>query len=213
MFTDQRLDRRFLAINIGSGYRAHPLDNSATDRFYSLRDPDVFKKLSQQDYNSYSITKDGDLVDIAGKYGTVMQEGSRGWRFTLPANEKVLSTARTFDNNVYFVSFEPQINSTDPCQAGLSQNRLYRVSVVNGDPAEDLLPNVTNGPDVDAARVTRLEQGGIAPQPVFLFPGAPDNCQGDDCTPPPLACVGVECFDPEFPNNPVRTLWTQDAVE
>ena len=213
MFKDARLDRRFLAINIGSGYRAHPLDNSATDRFYSLRDPDVFKKLTQAQYNAYSITKDGDLTEVSGTYGTVLQEGSRGWRFTLPASEKVLSPARTFDNAVYFVSFEPQIDSSDPCRAGLSQNRLYRVSVVNGDPVEDLLPTVTNGPEVDAARVTRLEQGGIAPQPVFLFPGGPENCTGEDCSPPPLACVGVECFDPEFPNNPVRTLWTQDAVE
>ena len=25
--------------------------------------------------------------------------------------------------------------------------------------------------------------------------------------------VGVECFDPGFDNNPVRTLWTQDGVD
>ena len=28
-----------------------------------------------------------------------------------------------------------------------------------------------------------------------------------------VACVGVECFDPGFANDPVRTLWTQDGIE
>ena len=36
--------------------------------------------------------------------------------------------------------------------------------------------------------------------------------KGQGCNEPPLACVGVECFDPGFANNPVRTLWTQDGI-
>ncbi|MEM8817226.1 MAG: PilC/PilY family type IV pilus protein, partial [Pseudomonadota bacterium] len=214
MFKDSRQERRFLAINVGSGYRAHPLDNSAADRFYSLRDANVFNKLSQDEYNTYPVVKESDLIDVAGTVGAVVPAGGDGWMFTLPPYEKVLSAARTFDNQVYFVTFEPRVNADDPCQAGLSQNRLYRVNVVNGDPIVDFGENATPSPEeADAARVMRLEQGGIAPQPVFLFPGAPENCTGDACTPPPLACVGVECFDPDFPNNPVRTLWTQDGVE
>jgi type IV pilus assembly protein PilY1 len=68
---------------------------------------------------------------------------------------------------------------------------------------------------IDAERVTELEQGGIAPKPTFLFPSPADpaNCEGEECAPPPIGCVGVECFDPGFPNNPVRTLWTQDGVD
>ena len=67
--------------------------------------------------------------------------------------------------------------------------------------------------DSDAARVTALQQGGIAPTPAFLFPSGDSSCTGSDCAPPPLGCVGVECFDPGFANNPVRTLWTQDGIE
>ena len=214
MFKDPRQERRFLAINIGSGYRAHPLDNSAADRFYSLRDANVFRQLSQDDYDNYPVVTESDLIDVAGTVGTVIPPGGDGWMFTLPSTEKVLSPARTFDNEVFFVSFEPRVNSEDPCQAGLSQNRLYRVNVVNGDPIAVFGENeVPTAEEADDARVTRLEQGGIAPQPVFLFPGAPDTCTGDECSPPPLACVGVECFDPDFANNPVRTLWTQDGVD
>jgi type IV pilus assembly protein PilY1 len=215
MFTDKRQDRRYLAINIGSGYRAHPLDNSAADRFYSVRDPNVFSPLSQAQYNSYTIIKDADLIDVSGQVDTIIPANAHGWKFVLPANEKILSTSRTFNDAVYFVSFEPQVDSVDPCQAGLSVNRLYRVQVANGDPvvaAGEKMP--TAGAEADAARVTRLEQGGIAPQPVFLFPSPwVDDCEGEECAPPPVACVGVECFDPDFPNRPVRTLWTQDGVD
>ncbi len=215
MFKDSRHDRRYLAINIGSGYRAHPLDNSATDRFYSLRDPNLFTPLTQTQYNNYPIITDSDLIDVAGQLDTVIPADGDGWMMTLPANEKVLSDAQTFDNSVYFVSFEPQVNSADPCQAGLSLNRLYRMDIVNGDPIVDTSTGVPLDPaDADDARVTNLEQGGIAPRPTFFFPSPNDpNCTGEDCMPPPIGCVGVECFDPGFPNFPVRTLWTQDGID
>jgi len=116
---------------------------------------------------------------------------------------------------VYFVTFEPQSSSKDPCKAGLSVNRVYRMNVANGDPSFG--PDVTVDSDpaeIDAARIYELEQVGIAPVPVFLFPSAWDpDCVGDECKPPPLFCVGVECGDPNFNNRPVRTLWTQDGIE
>lgn len=214
MFMDADHDRRYLAVSIGSGYRAHPLDKSASDRFYSLRDPDVFTKLSQTEYDSYPIIYDSSLVDVTGQVGVTLMPNDRGWKFVLPSGEKILSESRTFDDSVYFVSFEPQVASSDPCMAGQSINRLYRVSVVNGDPVVDLDTLDPYDPDAaDDARVTELEQGGIAPKPTFLFPSPTDpNCQGEECSPPPIGCVGVECFDPGFPNNPVRTLWTQDGI-
>ena len=215
IFNDDRQDRRYLAISIGSGYRAHPLDNSATDRFYSIRDKDIFNSLTQAQYNTYSIIEDSDLLEVSGEYDTVIPAGGAGWKLTLPPNEKVLSDSRTFDDNVYFVTMEPAVDSEDPCQAGLSVNRLYRVRVDNGDPVIDYGEPVPTDPvAIDDARVTKLEQGGIAPVPVFLFPSPADpNCTGEACMPEPIGCVGVECFDPDFENRPVRTLWVQDGVE
>ncbi len=215
MFTDRRQNRLYLALNIGSGYRAHPLDNSTADRFYSIRDPDVFGALQQSQYYSYSIVEDSDLVDVAGKTGTIIPANGRGWKMTLPGTEKVLSTSLTFEDAVYFVTFEPKVDSADPCQAGLSLNRLYKVNIANGDPVIDYGdPVPADGQEADDARITQLEQGGIAPQPVLLFPSPWDpNCTGKECAPRPVACVGVECFDAEFTNRPVRTLWTQDGIE
>ena len=221
MFTDQRLNRRFLSINIGSGYRAHPLDNSASDNFYSLRDANVFNQLTQAQYNSYPIVKDSDLIDVRGKYDTVIPADGDGWKMSLPPTQKVLSDSRTFDDSVFFVTLEPEVNSADPCQAGLTTNRLYRMNVSNGDPiwnTESPAPGADGSggdpEEIDAARVTDLEQSGIAPVPVFLFPSHWDkDCVGAECKTKPIACVGVECFDPDFSNNPVRTLWTQDGIE
>ncbi len=215
MFVDKRQDRRYLAINIGSGYRAHPLDNSAEDRFYSIRDPYLFTALTQAQYDSYPIIEDDDLMEVSGTFGTVIPEGVDGWRFTLPPNEKVLSDSQTFDNSVYFVTMEPTVDSADPCQAGLSVNRLYRLDIVNGDPVVEQSLGVTlTSEEADEARVTKLEQGGIAPKPTFFFPSPTDpNCTGDECSPAPVGCVGVECFDPGYENFPVRTLWTQDGIE
>ena len=216
MFVDQRQNRRYLAISLGSGYRAHPLDKSTNDRFYSMRDPDIFNKLSQTYYDNYPVIKDADLVEVQGDYGTVITAGDRGWKLTIPAVEKVLASSRTFNDTIYFVSFEPEFASADPCTAGQSVNRLYAVNVENGDAVVALeAPVPETADEADAARVTELQQGGIAPVPIFLFPSDwGQTCEGGACPrPEPVGCVGVECFDPDFPNLPVRTLWVQDGVE
>ena len=213
IFNDNIQNRRFLSINIGSGYRAHPLETTNADRFYSIRDEDVFNKLSQSDYNSYLKVTESDLVEVSGTVGAVISASDRGWMLTLPANQMVLATSTTFDNEVFFVAFSPDAAGAASCSAGRGRNFLYRVSVTNGDPIADL-DNVVAGTE-DSLRVKDLAQGGIAPSPRFLFP-SPDGgvcTTGTDCSPPPLGCIGVECFDPGFENNPVRTLWTQDGIE
>jgi type IV pilus assembly protein PilY1 len=212
LFTDAVQQRRFIAINIGSGYRAHPLDLGAADRFYSLRDPDVFNRLDQAAFDSYPVITDADLVEVSGDKGAVVTSSDRGWKFTLPASQKILADSLTFDDEVLFVAFSPEANAQELCAAGRGTNFLYRVSITNGDP---IVPNLESlsPADADDARRQTLEQGGIAPSPTILFPSPDPSCTGDACSPPPIGCVGVECFDPGFENNPVRTLWTQDGIE
>jgi len=216
MFADNSQGRRYLSVSLGSGYRAHPLDKTTNDRFYSLRDPDIFNQLSQSHYDGYDVIEDADLVDVQGDYGTVITASDRGWKLTIPAAEKVLSASRTFNDTIYFVTFEPSVVTEDPCTSGQSVNRLYAVNVENGDAVVALeSPVPETSEEADAARVTELQQGGIAPVPIFLFPSDwGQTCEGGSCPrPEPVGCVGVECFDPEFTNLPVRTLWVQDGVE
>jgi type IV pilus assembly protein PilY1 len=212
VFTENAQGRRYIAISIGSGYRSHPLDTTNADRFYSIRDPNVFNKLSQADYNTYSIVTEGDLVEVSGSVGVSIAETDAGWKFTLPADQMVLADSTTFNDEVFFVAFSPDTAAASTCGAGRGKNFLYRVSVKNGDPIADLSA-ILPGQE-DDARVTTLAQGGIAPAPRFLFPSSDDPaCTGADCAPPPIYCVGAECGDPGFQNVPVRTLWTQDGVE
>jgi type IV pilus assembly protein PilY1 len=212
LVTDDMQQRRYVAISVGSGYRAHPFDLTASDRFYSIRDPDVFNQLSQSDYDTYTIIKEGDLVEVSGKTQTVITAKDSGWKFTLPSNEKVLADSLTFDDQIFFVAFTPDTNAAATCASGKGTNFLYRMNVVNGDP---VVPNIDtlNPLFADSERRETLQQGGIAPSPTILFPSPDDNCTGEDCNQPPLGCVGVECFDPGFDPFPVRTLWTQDGIE
>jgi type IV pilus assembly protein PilY1 len=212
LITDKEQQRRFIAISIGSGYRAHPFDLTASDRFYSIRDGDVFNQLSQSAYDSYPIATDANLVEVSGQTLTVITANDRGWMFTLPFNQKVLADSLTFDDEIFFVAFSPDSTAAEKCAAGRGTNFLYRVQVVNGDP---VVPNIeTLSPTLsDDARRQTLQQGGIAPSPNILFPSPEPGCIGDACSPPPLGCVGVECFNPGFANFPVRTLWTQDGIE
>ena len=211
LFNDNIQDRRFIAISIGTGYRAHPLDNTNSDRFYSIRDKAVFNSLTQDQYDNLTPIKDADLVEVSGQVGAVIGQDQVGWKLTLPDDQKILSTSATFNNEIFFVAFSPAIAEAENCEAGIGRNFLYRVAVANGDPIADL-DNVVPGTE-DQLRVQELAQGGIAPSPSFLFPSPEEDCIGQACMPPPIGCVGVECFSPGFENVPVRTLWTQDGIE
>jgi len=212
IFTDRAQNRRFISLAIGSGYRAHPLDNGASDRFFSVRDPDVFNRLTQTAYDNYTVITDADLVEVSGSVRTIIDPAKKGWKFTMPANQKVLAGSVTFDDEIFFVGFSPEANLADVCQPSSGKNFLYRVSVENGDPVVNNLDTL-DPLDADDERMTQLAQGGIAPTPAFLFPAPDPNCTGSACSPPPIYCVGVECGNPGFDNNPVRTLWTQDGIE
>jgi len=213
LFNDPVENRRFLSVSVGTGYRAHPLNVDTADRFYSMRDSDVFNKLTQAEYAGYVVAKDADFVEVSGTTGAVVQSPFRGWKFTLPPDQKILAESATFDGRIFFVSFAPDVIAAANCQVQIGSNFLYQVSVVNGDPLVNNLDSLADSM-ADAARVTTLQQGGIAPAPRFLFPSPDDpNCTTIDCSAPPIGCVGVECFDPGFGNFPVRTLWTQDGIE
>jgi type IV pilus assembly protein PilY1 len=212
LFLDTAQNRRFLSINVGTGYRAHPLDTSAADVFYSYRDPAVFNRLSQDFYDTYDIATNEDFVEVSGSTQAVVTASDQGWKLTLPDNEMVLSNSSIFDGQVFFVAFSPDTVAASDCTVTVGRNVLYRMSILNGDPIVENIFEVSDE-EANSERVTELRQGGIAPAPQFLFPSPEKDCEGAACSPPPVGCVGVECFDPGFRNRPVRTLWTQDGIE
>ncbi|MGH8495815.1 MAG: pilus assembly protein [Gammaproteobacteria bacterium] len=205
----------YLNVAIGSGYRAHPLNTDTQDRFYSLRDPTVFPKLTQAQFDAQTPITHTDLDDVTTTLTPTIPPDSRGWWIDLAAGEKVLAEARTFSNQIFFTTLTPVgQDPTNPCLPA-AQNRLYVVDVLDGSPVTNL-----DGQGADDAltlsdRGRDLNQGGIAPEVVFLFPEYdPTACPpGETCEPPPPEClVGVEKCEPDFTNAPVRTFWTQDGA-
>jgi len=208
----------FIHIGIGSGHRAHPNSLVTQDHFYALRDYDVFSTRTQADYNTATPMIDADLVDITDDINAVVPIGSPGWRFELRDSgwrgEKVLAEARTFNNQIFFTTFRPGGSaSANDCQPVLGTNRLYVMDIFNGAPVNNLDETGDDDALTESDRYREF-QGTIASEVVFLFPSPddPDDCVGNECTPPPLACVGLFCFPPGFENNPVMTFWSEESA-
>ena len=194
----------YLAVNIGSGYRAHPMWTAIDDEFYSIRDFNVFNAVESADYGP-PVTR-ADLLDITNDTDPVLLPTDAGWRLGMvqDSGEKVLAESFTFNNQVFFTSFSPN-NTGAACIAGPGTNRLYRVSVRDGSPVINLDESTDETDLTEEDRYVQLDQGGIAPEPIFVFP---EDLKGE-----PVACVGVECFDPGFDGNAIRTYWFQDETQ
>src|SRR5690606_307776 len=112
-----------LSVNIGSGWRGHPLNTDALDRFYSLRT----SNLTDPSGGEGTLTE-SDLLDVTSNLsptaaplrtldlsGDDPNDGSDdlvkgGWyiRFSANAGEKVLTRALAAgsDNTLFFSTYE-----------------------------------------------------------------------------------------------------------
>jgi len=190
----------FINIAIGSGYRGHPLNTVVQDRFYSVRDHNGFRKMTQTEYNSFTRITDATLQDITTDVNPAVPAGSPGWKLFLnrPAwrGEKSLSPSNTFSNIIFFTTYTPP-NGTSTTSCGASStgtNRAYLVNALSGAPIPrnrdgslaggggagggggSGVPGDNDGDGVPDPltpddRYDDLKQGGIAPEIAFLFPG------------------------------------------
>lgn len=196
--------RQFLAVNIGSGYRGHPLDTDVEDSFFSVRDFNVFGSIATDQYPA--PVSANQLVDITNQPGAALQPDDKGWRLRMVqgSGEKILSGSSTLLGSTFFSSFTPT-DAGDLCVAAGGVNRLYIVNVLNGQPLENL---DGTGDDTNLSATDRflvLKQTGIAPAPNFFVPVEQEG--------PAMVCVGAECTT--LPNGqdlrlPRRNFWFQD---
>jgi type IV pilus assembly protein PilY1 len=211
----------YLNISIGSGYRGHPLDTTAQEHFYAIRDYNIFNKLTQPQYDALTPIQDKDLVDITTNLQPVIPSGSPGWKLLLNqagggwVGEKVLAPSTTFENTVLFTTYTPSTGaSSNPCAPSVGTNRVYAVSIFDGSPTA----NLNNQGNLSISdRSEQLSQSGIAPGVSVLFPPADS---GTGPTPPPpggpqkvVCTVGAEILGvcKDF-NSRVKTFWSeQDA--
>lgn len=221
-----QLGRRWLNVAIGSGHREMPLSDREThDRFYSLRD---YHGPLHRDWSRAVPIREADLVDVtpdpkAPGVHPAVPAGSAGWLLRLDSQpgEKAISSSRTFDHTVFFPTFVPTLDDDggdtgeDSCSGAAGYNLLYQVSVLDARPGRHLSETAH---EVGAGGLAlRLGQPGIAPEPVFVFPGADDGpadgAAGELPRPPPLCLVGVESCGSLTGAGLRRTYWRQRGAE
>ncbi len=202
------LDRKLLiTINIGSGYRGHPLDVNIEEAFFSVRDFDVFGVINRDDYPASPVSV-GQLVDVTNDAEAEVPFASAGWQLRLVAGagEKVLGEALTINNTTFFTSFTPGETASE-CSGGAGTNRLYAVSIFDARPRTNFDSPV--GEPLTVADRNRTLATGIPVTDVNFY----RTEEG------PTICAGTECLTAEererleasgFGGNPVkRTYWFQ----
>lgn len=170
--------RLALSVNIGSGHRGHPLYLGTTDRFYSFRT----RNLADSTFNEGTLVE-SDLLDVTSNLSPSASDPKLtlsnavlkgGWYISFSTNkgEKVLTRALTAgsQNTVFFSTYQPAANTSDPCQASFGTARGYAVDLFDGSPMEVKDPNNPTAED----RYSELKIPGIPPQPEII-------CIGDKC--------------------------------
>jgi len=126
----------FLSISIGSGNRAHPLDESVDNRFYMIRQSDLFEApagygmvatpASENSAATYRAITESDLYDATANNvnnsdsqvslnAQQTLESKEGWILRLvESGEKVLASSLTIENTILFSTYIP--GQTDPAK-------------------------------------------------------------------------------------------------
>ena len=193
-----------LAISIGSGWRAHPLDEVVQDRFYSLRMNSVYSKpIDSFGVTQYPGISTDKLVDVSVDIEASIPVEKKGWFMDLPGSgEKVLSSSVTADHRVLFTTYLPDIESI-ACSAAEGSGAVYAVSVLNGAPVLDLDKSGSTLALTINDRSRILNHAGIPASTSVLFPETGDA----------TVVVGTEKLQ-EFKLDELRrrTFW-QEKIE
>lgn len=199
---------RHLALIIGSGWQAHPLNRVIDDRIYMLRIPEVTSPPTDETGKVayYTLTEDS-LYDVTEN---LIQQGeedqqlagrmklgtSSGWYIRLNAHgrgEKVLSATQTVNHRVFITTYEPA-PSSNACAPSAGISRLYNLSVIDGVAVVDY---DGNGELKHPDRVVKvLQTTALPPDPQRLRVGDQD-----------LICVGMECPPIDTLQGVVKTYW------
>jgi len=178
----------FILISLGSGYRAHPLDEEVNDHFYLIKDTNGVGYPA-----NYTKIEVSDLAEWSSTEATQKDKTVYGWYFdSANAGEKILSPSITLNGVVTFNTFSQNNSSSEiSCSGNLGISRTYQFAVSeeirnriscsdNTDSCKPDIPGETATPDDIVPR--------LKPDPTLVMP-EPDPC------PPGETCDEVTCDD------------------
>lgn len=185
-------DEHYYAVAVGSGFRAHPLNNSIEDRFYMIKDTGVFTfddaglferpDVAYTESDLYDATlslltsSDSEVREVA----VTEFADKNGWYLSMDGGEKILASPIIVNYRLFFTAYLPASSSDNACSPPAGRSRAYVVELISGNAVTDLNnDDVINGDD----RKADLSQTGIAPDSKILI---------EDVL-KPVVCLGTEC--------------------
>lgn len=148
-----------LYVVIGSGYRAHPLDETVTDGVFVIRD-----RTALNGSGSQTVATTANMTNVTA--GGQPLSTARGWYYTFSeTGEKSLASPVIFNGRILFTTYAPTVDqeSENPCAVRYGRAYLHTVNLLTALPAalSDNLP-------APASRSQALEQSTPAPTPTLL---------------------------------------------
>jgi len=223
VLTRRRDTAPYISINIGSGYRAHPLnhltpddDDAArvNDRFYSLRDPYVVGPVPEDE--TVTIITDGSNGNLFNATNSLITSNTdirdlaaaTGWYITLGASngEKVLAPSITINGEIIFTTYvPPEQAKASECGALPGTGHLYRVSLFDATPTHNTgeagYSESPTTPTLDD-RYETIRHPGIPSAPTVMF--HENNSSGKTGL---TFCVNTECEKPLETGQIQKTYW------
>ncbi|MBK1654360.1 pilus assembly protein [Allochromatium vinosum] len=196
--------QRYLVITIGSGNRPDPLSNTVADRFYAIKDYDIFQAKDWDNFTPYTHASN-DFLDITTnmvQVGTEEQQQAvvedlqdrKGWFYTLPnTGEKVLSKALIANYAAMFTTYSGErSDEISPCEASSTTGtaRFYALDLRHGGGRFDL--DGDGSLDTDDRSVAITSIGGLPPPPNLFFTRGGDGDGGDSGPSEIITLVGLD---------------------
>ncbi len=184
-------------LAIGSGYRAHPLNEDVTDNLYVINDYMVSESATvlEEQLDDYSTLSRSDLVNYADyeKESVTAEQKKVGVYYELPNSyEKILSNSLTADNVAYFTSYVPPSSTatSSNCTPATGNGYLYEVIIGYTASTDSEVDKTQEGGGTEDGVLINpkpLQQSGIPSEPVLVYPPGND----EECVPKTIL-VGSE---------------------
>lgn len=147
-----------LYVAIGSGYRAHPLDERTPEAMFVIRDDSALTS------NPTVLATVDNMTNVTA--GGLPVAGQRGWYYTFDrSGEKVMSSPVIYDGRLLFTTYAPLADAVqaDPCAVTYGRSYLHTVNLMTARPAA-----LTNDLPPPADRSQSLTQSTPAPTPTLI---------------------------------------------